>query len=49
MSPQPQTAQWIQQKIKCVLCRGLLSYNISDELDIGVLGKLFEIRVSGMD
>jgi hypothetical protein len=32
------TAQWIQQKIKCVLFRAFLSDKISDELDVDVLG-----------
>jgi len=32
------TAQWIQQKIKCVLCRAFVPYKVSDELDVDVLG-----------
>jgi hypothetical protein len=31
------TAQWIQQKVKCVLFRAFLSYKILDELDVDVL------------
>ena len=36
------TAQWIQHKITCVLCRALLSYKISDELDVDVLGEWYD-------
>jgi len=31
------TAQWIQQKIKCVLYTAFLSYKVSDELNVDVL------------
>jgi len=31
------TAQWVQQKMKCVLFRAILSYKISDQLGVDVL------------
>jgi hypothetical protein len=41
------TAQWIQQKYKCVLYRAFLSYKFSDELDVNVLGRGYKINVCG--
>jgi hypothetical protein len=38
----PGSAQRIQQKIKCVLFRAFLSYKISDELGVDVLGERYK-------
>jgi len=43
------TAQWIQQEIKCMLFRAFLSYKVSDELYVNVLGGWYKVNVCGND